>query len=182
MKKSIIGALVGAVIIFLWQFLSWTILNLHRPGTQYTPKQDSIMSFLNTQFSEDGAYLLPSVPDGTSMDEQKKLGEASIGKPWAQVYYHKTKDYNMGANMARGFVVNLVMVWLACWIFCRLNSPSFNTIFFSSLFVGLIVFLNAPYTMHIWFQTKDLNGHLIDALVGWGVTGLWLGWWLRRKS
>lgn len=181
MKKAIIGALVGAVIIFLWQFLSWTITGLHRPGNEYTPKQDSILSYLSTQFSEDGAYMLPSMPEGTTMDEHKKLEEAAKGKPWAQVFYHKAMDYNMGSNMARGFVVNFIMVWLACWIFSKLNSPSFTTLFLSSLFIGVIVFLNAPYTMHIWYQTRDVNAHFIDALISWGVTGLWLGWWLRKK-
>lgn len=181
MKKSIIGALVGAIIIFLWQFLSWTMLDLHRAANEYTPKQDSIMAFLNTQFSEDGAYMLPCLPTGASMEDHEKLAKDATGKPWAQVVYHKAMNYNMGANIARGFVVNLIMVWLACWIFTKLNSQSFGTIFMATLFVGLIVFLNAPYTMHIWYQTRDVNAHLIDALVGWGVTGLWLGWWLKKS-
>jgi hypothetical protein len=182
MKKTIVGALVGAIIIFLWQFLSWTVTGLHRQGAQYTPKQDSILSYLSTQFSEDGAYMLPSFPDGTSMEDQKKMGEAATGKPWAQVYYHKVMKSDMGSNMGRGFLVNLVMVWLACWIFSKLNGPSFGTIFLSSVFIGLIVFLNSAYTMHIWFQTKDINAYLIDALVAWGVTGIWLGWWMKKKS
>ena len=67
MKKLWIAALVGGIIIFIWQTLSWTaILNLHHGSQEYTPKQDTIMSFLNTQFSEDGSYFLPGVPKGPS--------------------------------------------------------------------------------------------------------------------
>lgn len=66
MKKTIIGSLVGAIIMFLWQFLSWGPTQLHRPAQDYTPKQDSILSYLNSQFSEDGSYFLPSYPKDAS--------------------------------------------------------------------------------------------------------------------
>jgi hypothetical protein len=42
------------------------------------------------------------------------------------------------------------------------------------------VFLNAPYTMHIWYGSFDLMAHFADALLQWGLAGLWLGWWLTR--
>jgi hypothetical protein len=51
-----------------------------------------------------------------------------------------------------------------------------------TLFTGLIVFLSAPYTMHIWYGSFDLMAHFMDALVAWGVAGLWLAWWLRRGA
>jgi TM2 domain-containing membrane protein YozV len=69
MKKTIIGAIVGGIIIFLWQFLSWGVLNLHEAQQKYTPKQDSILAYLGTQFTEDGAYLMPTFAPGTSRDE-----------------------------------------------------------------------------------------------------------------
>lgn len=181
MKKTVIGSLVGAIILFLWQFVSWTAAELHRPAQAYTPKQDSIMQFLNSQFTEDGSYFLPTYPDGASMEEQQKLAEACVGKPWAQIHYHKSMDMNMGVNMGRGLAINIVILLLVCWLFKQMSAPSFTTILSASIAIGLIVFFNAQYTNHIWFQSRDLMANLIDAIVGWGLTGLWLGWWLRRK-
>ena len=180
MKKTLIGALVGAVILFLWQFVSWTASGLHRPAQAYTPKQDSILQYLSTQFSEDGTYFLPTHPDGASMEEQQKMAEAAAGKPWAQIAYHKSMDMNMGMNMARGFAINIVIVLMVCWLFKKMGTTSFMTILSASLAIGLIGFFNGPYTNHIWFQSRDLMAYLIDAIAGWGLTGLWLGWWLRR--
>lgn len=181
MKKTVIGSLVGAIILFLWQFVSWTAAELHRPAQAYTPKQDSIMQFLNSQFTEDGSYFLPTYPEGASMEEQQKLAEACIGKPWAQIHYHKSMDMNMGMNMGRGLAINIVILLLVCWLFKQMSSPSFTTILSATVAIGLIVFFNRPYTNHIWFQSRDLMAYLIDAIVGWGLTGLWLGWWLKRK-
>ncbi len=182
MKKMIIGAIVGGIIIFAWQFLTWTILNLHGAQQKYTPKQDSIMSYLNSQFSEDGAYMMPNYPPGTSREECEKIMKANEGKPWAMLSYHKSMPgmNKMFINMTRNLLVNIFIVWLLCWLLTKIPSPSFGTVFIGTLGTGLIVFLNSPYTMHIWYGSFDLMAHFTDALVAWGVTGLWLGWWLRR--
>ena len=184
MKKSLIGALVGGIILFAWQFLSWGMLNLHQAQQRYTPKEDSILAYLGTQFSEDGAYMLPTLVPGSSREEMEKKMKVCEGKPWAQVVYHKNMPgmNKMFMNMGRSLLVNIFIVWLLCWLICKIPSPSFGTVFMATLGTGILVFLNAPYTMHIWYGSFDLNAFFIDALVAWGVTGLWLGWWLSRGS
>jgi hypothetical protein len=181
MKKALIGALVGGILIFIWQTLSWAMLNLHHASQEYTPKQDSIMSYLNTQFSEDGSYLMPNYPPGTSREDMEKQMGANKGKPWMQIQYHKTLDTNMGANIFRGLVLDIVMVALLCWILLKISIPKFSTIFIACLLTGLIVFMNSPYTIHIWYPKADIMVHLEDALVSWGLCGIWLGWWLSKK-
>jgi hypothetical protein len=181
MKKLIIGALVGGLVIFIWQTLSWTVLNLHHASQEYTPKQDSILSYLGTQFSEDGSYLLPAYPKGTSREEMEKKMETTKGKPWAQIQYHKALDVNMGSNIARGLIVDIIMVAFLCWILMRISAPTFGTIFTACLFTGIIVFINSPYTIHIWYLKADIMAHLYDALISWALCGIWLGWWLSRK-
>lgn len=181
MKKTIIGSLVGAIIIFFWQFLSWGPLNLHRSAQGYTPKQDSIMAYLNSQFKEDGNYLMPTYVPGATSEEMDKAMKNAVGKPWAILSYHRSMDMSMGMNMIRGFLVNVIILWLLCWLIGKMNEVSVVTILITSLIVGLIGFLNVTYTYHIWYQTKDLNAHLIDTVVSWGITGLWLGLWLKKK-
>ena len=86
----------------------------------------------------------------------------------------------MGMNMFRGFVVDIIMVGLFCYIISAFANPRMGNIFLAALFVGLIAFLGFPYTEHIWFDTFDLGANLFDALVSWGLVGLWLGWWYGR--
>ncbi len=179
----IIGALVGGIILFAWQFLTWGVLNLHEAQQRYTPKQDSVLAYLGTQFSEDGAYYMPTVAPGSSSDEMEKLMKASEGKPWAQVIYHKSMPgmNKMFMNMGRSLLVNMFIIWLLCWLLTKINAPSFATIFMGTLGTGMITFLHGPYIMHIWYPSFDLMAHFVDALVSWGVAGLWLAWWLRRS-
>ena len=181
MKKSIIGAIVGGIIIFIWQFLSWSMVNLHQPAQRYTPKQDVILPVLNANL-EEGGYYLPGMPENSSMEDYQKMMKESEGKPWATIQYHKAMKNDMIMNMVRGLLVNFLTVWLLCWILMRMAATAFSTIFIATLFTGLIVFLNVPYTNHIWFESFDLWAHLADAVVSWGTCGLWLGWWLTRNS
>jgi hypothetical protein len=181
MKKLLIGAIVGGILTFGWQTLSWTALELHGSSQEYTPKQDSILKYLSAQFSEDGSYFLPTYPPGASAEEQQKLMETSAGKPWAQVHYHKAMNTNMGANIFRGFLVSILMVAMLIWILQKIPNPSFSTILISSVLVGLIGFMHFPYSTYIWYETRDIRANLLDAFAMWGLCGLWLGWWLRKK-
>lgn len=181
MKKWIIGVLVGGILTFAWQTISWTALNLHRNAQQYTPKQDSILQFLGTQFTASGDYFLPNLPDDATPEEHEKLMNSSNGKPWALISYHTAWEGNMTANIIRGFLVNLIMVGFMVWILMKMNRPSFSTILISCLFAGLIGFMNFPYASYIWYQGGGIRADLLDALVQWGLCGAWLGWWLNRK-
>ena len=183
MKKAIIGSIVGALIIFIWQFLSFGAINFHKAGQDYTDKQDAIMSFLNSQGIKEGGYVMPTVPSTASRDEMEAAMKASDGKPWARIEYHNTAENNMNAmimNMIRGFLVNVVIVLLFCWLVGKMTAPAFGTIAAAAVVVGLIAFLNEPYTGFIWYKTFDIWAYFLDAIVAWGLTGLWLGWWLRR--
>jgi hypothetical protein len=183
MKKIIIGALVGGLLIFIWQSLSWTVLDLHRPAQNYTPKQDTVLSMLS-QHLTDGGYLMPTAPKGASMDEAMKIGEKSLGKPWAIIQYHASYQFTMNGmymNMLKGLLCSMLIVALLCWILSKWAKLSFGSVFIASLFVGMIVFLNEPFNQHIWYPSFDIKAHLIDAVVSWGLCGIWLGWWMPRK-
>ena len=183
MKKIIIGSLVGAIIIFLWQFLSFGASNLHGPAQQYTDKQDAIMSFLSNQGLKEGGYYMPRVPDNAGRSEMETAMKNSDGKPLARIEFHEKAETNMNAmmiNMVRGFLVNFVIVFLFCWLIGKIAKPGFGTILAGALAVGMIGFLNQPYTGFIWYKSFDIWASFLDAIVMWGLAGIWLGWWLRR--
>ena len=182
MKKLLIGSILGAIVIFFWQFLSFALLNLHNPATDYTPKQAEVLNYLNSQFTESGSYYMPRTPNNASSEEMEKAMADAQGKPWAIVSYHKSMDMSMGTNMFRGIVINIIMVGLLCWIVSRLKDPTFGQILLTSLAVGLIIFFNVPYTSHIWYETFDLYAYLIDAIVGWGLVGAVVGLVYRRRA
>ncbi len=183
MKKWLIGSLVGAIIIFLWQFLSWSMLGIHNDAMKHHPAQDSIISYLASTFTEEGSYMIPSCPPGTPEKEKQEFMEKLEGKPWASIIYHKSFHFDMVRPMIRGFLIDLFLVFSLIYILTRAGIPSPMRIFAASIAVGLFSFLWGPYTAHNWFglPLDMIKGDLIDAFAAWGLCGLWLGWWLNRK-
>lgn len=180
MTKQIIAVLVSAVLLFVWQFLSWSMLGVHQSEFKYTPNQDKILQALSENLPEEGTYMLPSVPPGTDFEQEQSIMQNYIGKPWAQVSYHKAFDVSMGMNMLRGFAIDAISAFLLIWLLMKMETRTMSTILTSSLAVGLIGYFTIPYLNSIWFETKSL-GYLIDSVAQWGLVGVWLGWYLQRK-
>lgn len=179
MKKQLIATLVGGIILFVWQFLSWSIVNVHASEFTYTANQDKILEALS-QNLEEGSYFLPGVPPGTSSADQQAAMENSVGKPWATIQYHKAMSMGMGMNLVRGMATDLLAIFLLVWLLSKFTAVDLKTTVLASLAVGGIAYLTIPYLNSIWFETGTI-GYLIDLVVQWGLVGLWLGWWLPRN-
>lgn len=180
MKKMLIGAFVGGLILFIWQFLSWAMLNIHQSNMKYTPNQDKILEVLNTNLTEEGAYFLPNVPPTMPADQHQAAMEKNIGKPWATLTYHQSMRADMSMNMIRGFIIDFLAVLLLCYLLLGNPNLDFKRIVLSSIAVGLIGYLTVSYLNSIWFEGNTIP-ELIDAVVQFGLCGLWLGWWLTKK-
>jgi hypothetical protein len=181
MKRTLLGAIVGGIILFLWQFLSWGIGNFHAKANQYTPNQGAIMAALAANLPEEGGYILPSAPPTASNEEMEKTMKDNEGKPWASIQYHHAYKMNMAVTIPRQLVVNIITVWLFIWIIGKFDIRTFSGVFLSSLAVGLIVFFNQPYTGNIWYKFFDIMAYFGDSMASWGLVGLWLGWLYNRK-
>ena len=184
MKKTIIASVVGGILIFAWSFLSWPVLNLHKAANKYTPNNAAIMENLKANLSEEGGYMLPGLPETALKEDHEKMMKEGNGKPWASIQYHnaaESTEKDMMMNMIRALLVNIVMIMLFCWILGKMNMAGFGTIFMSSLYMGLIIFLGSSYSNNIWYKWFDIMAYFTDALISWALVGLWLGWYLGKK-
>lgn len=179
MKKMLIGALVGGLLLFIWQFLSWSLLNVHGSQQQYTSSQDTILEMLSNNL-EEGTYFLPTVPEGTPQEEAHKFMDEQTGKPWAVVSYHESMSDNMPMNLLRGFAVDFLAALFLCWILMKFSNLTFSNALLSSLAVGFIGYFTVTYLNSIWFEGNTIP-ELIDVVVSWGLVGVWLGWWLKKR-
>jgi hypothetical protein len=85
MKRHLLFSLIGAVIIFVWQFISFAMPNIHKSAMGYTPLQDEILQKFQELGLEEGMYVLGMPDPTTSMAQQQEAMKAYDGKPWALV-------------------------------------------------------------------------------------------------
>ena len=142
MKKQLIGALVGGLILFFWQFISFGPGNLHGSQMDYMPAQEAILKALAENNVAEGEYFLPRTPmDANSEAQQKYAEERQIGRPWAQVSYHHQMENTFGFNLLRGFVIDFLSVFFLIWILMQMRDLNRKTALLTSLAVGLILSL-----------------------------------------
>lgn len=180
MQKQLIGALVGGLILFIWQFISFGPGNLHSSQMQHLPQQDAILEALAANKVPEGEYFIPRLPLDAGGDAQEQMAKDTEGKPWAQINYHHAYELTFGSNLARGFLVDFLSVFLLIWLLVRMKDLDMKTSVIASLMVGVIGYLTISYMDSIWFKSDSIP-ELIDTVVQWGIVGAWLGWWLNRE-
>jgi len=177
MKKLIIGTLVGGLILFIWQFMSFGMMDLHYGQMAHTPAQEEILEVLEANLT-DGEYYMIRAPKG-DMDQQNELMEERIGKPWAMVQYHSVLEHSFGMNLFRALIINCLAAFILCWILMNYAKLDMKASIFTSLGIGIIGYLVINYLDSIWFKTGTMPD-LLDAIVPWTLMGGFLGWWLPR--
>ena len=171
MKRKLLFSLIGAIVIFAWQFLSYAMPNFHKSAARYTPAQDSILNMIEKQGLKEGMYFLGQPDPSLSQAEQQAAMEKMDGKPWAIINYHETNTMSMAMNMTRGFLVCFVISFLLFWLFLQQKNPTLMNRLFLALAVGMIGFFFVPYTNFIWYKAPDIFAHFADAIVPWVILG-----------
>ncbi len=185
MKKVIIGALVGAIIFFIFESVMW-MGGFHNDFSTYSPNQGVIMQTLNTNLSQDGAYMMPSA-DVNAADaeaQNEKIMTEGVGKPWAMVFYH-TKMKGMEASyMITGFLYTLLACFIAAFV---LHSGRFNTFgkrFGVAMSFSLFAILQCSLTQMNWwdYPWNFIKATVYDLIFGWALVALWFAWFVKEKS
>jgi len=171
MKRKLLFALIGAVIIFVWQFLSFGMPNFHKAASSYTPHQDEILQKIDELGLEEGMYALGQLDPSLSKEEKKSAMEAMEGKPWAVINYHKSMDMDMVMPMIRGFLVCFIISFILFWMFLQQKDPTLMNRLYLSLAVGLIGFLFIPYSNFIWYKEPDIFIYFADGIEPWLILG-----------
>lgn len=171
MKRKLLFSLIGAIVIFAWQFLSYAMPNFHKSAAAYTPSQDSIMKAIEKQGLKEGMYFLGQPDPTLSQAEQQAAMEKMDGKPWAVLNYHETNTMSMAMNMARGFLVCFVISFLLFWLLLQQKNPTLVNRMLLALAVGMIGFFFEPYTNFIWYKAPDIFAHFADAIFPWLILG-----------
>ncbi|HMP93200.1 MAG TPA: hypothetical protein PKD90_10040 [Phnomibacter sp.] len=182
MTKNIIASLVAGVLLMAWQTLSFTALQLHASQEQYTPAQDTLLQTLSAHLKEKGQYYLPNLPQGSSQEAYEKAMEQAMGKPAARILYYPQLKFSMGVNIGRNLATNILLGFVLVWLLLKLKSHTMGSIITACLGVGFMAFCFYPYPVFIWYQTPGIMIELLDALVAFGLAGLWLGWDLPRGT
>ena len=192
MKKILIASLVGGIILFVWHSVSWMLMPTHLDSFQYSPAQDSILNTLKNSGIKTGAYFMPSIDHSNvkafDSEYQKKCAElmkTSVGKPAASIFYVDAMPDMSAAAVLYGFLYDFIAVLCACLLLSLAfqSDASFLMRWWMVMLFAVFYIMEAPMSGHNWLMEPwhYTKGFIYDAFIGWGLTGLWIASYLKRK-
>jgi hypothetical protein len=155
MKKTLLFSLVGGIILFVWQFISFAMPNLHESSMKYTPLQDEVLAALENSGLEEGMYMLGQPNPELPSDEAENTDK-------------------MAMNMIRGLIICFIIAYIFLWVIRQQKDPTVMKRVLAGLAIGLIGFFFTPYTNFIWFREPDIWAYFADGIVPWVILG-WVG-------
>lgn len=185
MKRIIIGTLVATVIYFAYQSAMW-VGGFHNDISVYTPQQDSILADIVKHNLKEDLYMLPYY-DYTAKDAMKNheaAMKAHVGKPWAMVFYHPEMEGESAGTILKGAMHTLIACLLAALIVFAGGFNSFGKRFLVAMAFGLFALVLGPMQELNWWSMPwgFVKAQVIDLTLGWGITSLWLAFFVKKTT
>ena len=175
MKPFVLSTVVGGLVLFFWQFLSFAAINLHGPAQEYTPLDREILAHLDALNLEEGMYALGS-PSPEERADPEGLGAEYMarmeGQPYGVLNYQHEWRGDMTPNLIRSLVMNLIAAALITWLLSQSKNPTIVKRTITAVAIGFAGFIFYPYSNFIWFKNPDIVAHMIDAIVPFALVGL----------
>lgn len=107
MKGVILGAVIGAAVMFFWGFLFWGVLPVGSAAMSGVDNQATFQSMLAQNLGESGVYVVPFSEDPSDAEFQALHAEGPI----ATVYYRAEGSEPMSTStFVMGYLHELVVL------------------------------------------------------------------------
>ena len=140
MRKGLfLGALIGAIIAFVWSFLSWTVLPWYKNSFKSFCDSKKVASVIKENAtSGQGIYLLPNC-DGECTEQQEQQWRCDY-KKGPIVYAMVTpegKDFSMVPNLIIQFITLFVAAGIISYIVSGIKGSSYGCRLLVATLIGI---------------------------------------------
>ncbi len=182
--RIVIAAVASAVIVFMWGFLSWGLLQIWSGQVQNLPDDERVTAVLMDAIPADGAYFFPPMPaDARSADSavrtaaQEAWAEKHRRGPIGMVLINRAGKEPMApkvfiAGLATNFLNGILLAIVVSAV--ARSGANFGTRFFVGVAVALFAVLSTHVSNWNWFHfPADWTMAVgVDHLIGWGIAAV----------
>ena len=178
MKKTIIGGVVGGIVLWVWGFLAWVILPLHTPAMRNIMNEDAVIGSMRSALDVKSVYVFPAMPADRSNQEAMDAWTQKYRRgPTGMIIYDPAgSDPMMPAQMIVGLVIFILSAFLASWFLSRSTAAasSYLTRVIYCGMLGIFVSFIAHLSAWNWmgYPLDFTTGMMIDTVIGWLLAGL----------
>jgi hypothetical protein len=184
--KLLLAALLGAVAIFLWEFVAHMVTPLGEAGMDYLPSEETVSSSLQSAIgAKTGMYIFPTggLTVNSSREEKQKamerISEEMKTKPSGLLIYKSAgTEFNFGKSLAVQFVTDLVKALLLVALVSQMRPASFGQRLGVVMLAGVLaaIVTNIPYWNWYGFNGSYTMSQILMEIIGFFCAGLIIAW------
>lgn len=174
MKRIVIGALVGGLVVFIWGAIAHMVLPLGEMGLKSLPNEAAVTTALKSSVPDEGLYFYPGIDMKSASSEEQKAWEAKVRSgPTGMLLYHPLGGEPLAPKqLASEFVTNMLAAALAACL-ASMMTGSYVRRVFGIAHLGLFAWLTISVSYWIWygFPGMFILAEGIDQVVSWVLAG-----------
>jgi hypothetical protein len=184
--KLLLAVLLGALAIFLWEFVAHMCTPLGEAGMDYMPKPDAVSSSLQSAIGgKAGMYMFPTggLTADSSEEEQHKAMERMIEemktKPSGLLIYKPAgTEFNFPKHLAVQFVTDLIKAALVLALLAHTRLMSFGRRVGFVVLAGVLaaIVTNIPNWNWYGFPATHTMSQVVMEIIGFFCAGLVIAW------
>lgn len=173
-KKIVIAALLGGVVMFVWGGFSHMVL-LIGAGFKRLPDEDKLIELLKTNKNEEGLYFFPGKDLRHSTKEEDAIWEGKFrnGPAGLLVFRAVGGDPLSAGKLGKQFMSNLTSALIAAFIAASVYGGFWKRVFIVTI-IGLAACSAVSTIYWNWygFPTGFFVAQVLDMTIGFFLLGL----------
>ncbi len=186
LKRFILSAMVGTLILFAWNMVSWLVLPFHSNSLRNIPDSALDVMVLKEHLKEDGVYHYPGLPEDSSSESWAVMEEKVKTGPRITLMVYKSGETSLFSPISFlvGLVFNSLSVLLLMFILSNMSNRGRWRVVTVSIAVGLFVSFIKDFPQMVWylFPLPYTLVEVADTLVATLLLGLFLGHFLFNEK
>jgi len=186
MKRYLLGALLGGLVVFFWGFLAHTVLPLGEIGMGQPTDEKLLLTALQSGLpAQQGVYFLPWM-DSAKMADEAAMAEYALRtktNPYALVIYQPIgRDAtDMGAQLGLQWLGDTLAAGLLAWLVVAVGGTLGRAMTVATA-VSVFAWLGTlgPFVNWYRFPLDFALANLVEQWIGWVLAAMAIRWVMRR--
>lgn len=188
MKKILVPGVLGGLVIFVWTFISWTVLPWHNSVINEIPNGEAMAQAMKSEGMTSAVYHFPGMPENDDEAYQKAWAERFLKGPNINFMVYSTKGSDMmdPVLFLRSLILNILAALLASYLLLQAMGSTSGLLQRALFVTALGAFVAITYPMAEWnwwnFPTDFTLVAVADTVITWFLAGLVIAWRLKPET
>lgn len=173
--KSVLAAIVGGLVVFVWSAIAHMALPIGTMGISTLPDEQPVLDVLREKVPADGLYFIPGMdPQSKDPQNHENWQKKYESGPAGLLIVHPRGMKTMTAKlMAIELATDIAAAWIVALVFAAMAAGDGRRMLIAAL-LGLFAWLSISVSYWNWYgyPLAYVTGEAIDQIVGWALGGL----------